>query len=101
MWFVSGTARAMLRVSIGYLLVIWGVDKLVNPAHGLAVSDRFYLGAFTSAGLMPVFGVAELILGALVIVGVCGATPTRSSSPLPRSRLPACGGRSSTRGAGN
>ncbi len=48
---MSVAARAMLRVSIGYLLVIWGVDKLVNPAHGLAVSDRFYLGVFTFPGL--------------------------------------------------
>ncbi len=67
---MSVAARAMLRVSIGYLLVIWGVDKLVNPAHGLAVSDRFYLGAFTFPGLVSVFGLAELILGGLVIVGV-------------------------------
>ena len=67
---MSVAARAMLRVSIGYLLVIWGVDKLVNPAHGLAVSDHFYLGVLTVPGLMPVFGVAELILGGLVIVGV-------------------------------
>ena len=67
---MSGAARAMLRMSIGYLLVIWGVDKLVNPAHGLDVSDHFYLGVFTFPGLMPVFGIAELILGGLVIVGV-------------------------------
>jgi len=52
---MSVAARAMLRASIGYLLVIWGLDKVVNPAHGLAV---------------------------------------------PPSRLPACGGRSSIRGAG-
>lgn len=67
---MSGAARAMLRVSLGYLLVIWGVDKLVNPAHGLAVSDHFYLGAFTFPGLIPVFGAAEIILGGLVIVGI-------------------------------
>jgi uncharacterized membrane protein YphA (DoxX/SURF4 family) len=69
---MSGAARAMLRMSIGYLLVIWGVDKLVNPAHGLDVSDHFYLGVFTFPGLMPVFGIAELILGGLVIVGIWG-----------------------------
>ena len=67
---MSVAARAMLRVSIGYLLVIWGVDKLVNPSHGLAVSDRFYLGVFSSAALMPIFGIAELILGGLVILGI-------------------------------
>ncbi len=69
---MSGAARAMLRMSIGYLLVIWGVDKLVNPAHGLDVSDHFYLGVFTFPGLMPVFGITELILGGLVIVGIWG-----------------------------
>jgi hypothetical protein len=58
---MSVAARAMLRVSIGYLLVIWGVDKLVNPAHGLAVSDRFYRGAFTFPGLMPVFGIVTSV----------------------------------------
>lgn len=67
---MSRTALTILRVSIGYLLVIWGVDKLVSPAHGIAVSDRFYLGVFTFPELMPVFGVAELILGGLVILGI-------------------------------
>ncbi len=68
---MSLAARVFLRASIGYLLVIWGVDKLVNPAHGLAVSDHFYLGVFSFPRLMPVFGIAELVLGGLVIAGVC------------------------------
>lgn len=63
-------ARALLRASIGYLLVIWGVDKLVNPAHGLAVSDHFYFGWFSLPLLMPAFGVAQIVLGVLVVAGV-------------------------------
>lgn len=63
-------AHILLRVSIGYLLVIWGVDKLVNPAHGTAVSQHFYFGLFGWPGLMNAFGVAEALLGVLVIVGV-------------------------------
>jgi hypothetical protein len=62
-------ASAFLRISIGYLLVIWGADKLVNPAHGLAVSDHFYFGLFSMRGLMPVFGVVEILIGFLAIFG--------------------------------
>jgi len=59
-----------LRLSLGYLLVIWGVDKLVNPAHGLAVSSRFYFGLFSLPWLMTAFGVAQVTLGALVMAGL-------------------------------
>lgn len=57
----------LLRISVGYLLIIWGLDKLVNPAHGLAVSSHFYFGLFNAPVLMSVFGVAQLVLGALVV----------------------------------
>ncbi len=62
-------AHALLRVSIGYLLVLWGADKLVNPAHGLAVSDGFYFGWFSRPWLMAACGVAEILLGLVVIAG--------------------------------
>ena len=51
-------------------MLIWGVDKLVNVEHGLTVSARFYLGAFSSATLLKAFGVAQIALGALVVLGV-------------------------------
>lgn len=60
---------ALLRVSLGLLMVWWGLDKLVNVNHGLAVSARFYGGAFSSAALLQAFGIAQTILGALVIAG--------------------------------
>jgi uncharacterized membrane protein YphA (DoxX/SURF4 family) len=68
----SGKAFALLalRVSVGWLMLVWGVDKLVNPSHGVAVADRFYLGLFGTASLMPVLGVAQLALGLLVVAGV-------------------------------
>jgi len=62
--------RVLLRISIGYLLVIWGADKLVDPAHGLAVSSRFYFGLFSAPWLMTAFGLAQAILGALVMAGL-------------------------------
>ncbi len=60
----------LLRVSLGLLMLIWGVDKLVNVRHGLEVSRHFYFGAFDSAPLLQAFGVAQMALGALVVLGV-------------------------------
>jgi uncharacterized membrane protein YphA (DoxX/SURF4 family) len=60
----------LLRISLGWLMVIWGVDKLVNVAHGLTVSEHFYLGAFSSAVLLRGFGVVQIALGALIVLGV-------------------------------
>jgi putative oxidoreductase len=59
-----------LRVSLGLLMLIWGVDKLVNVQHGLAVSKHFYLGAFDSVVLLQAFGVAQMALGVLIVLGV-------------------------------
>ena len=60
----------LLRVSLGLLMLIWGVDKLVNVRHGLAVSQHFYLGTFDSAPLLQAFGVAQMALGVLILLGV-------------------------------
>ena len=63
-------ALLFLRLSIAYLLVIWGADKLVNPEHGLAVSQGFYSGLFGGRGLMPVYGGIQIALGVLLALGV-------------------------------
>jgi uncharacterized membrane protein YphA (DoxX/SURF4 family) len=55
---------------MGALMLVWGIDKLVNVDHGMAVSERFYLGLFSSPVLVQAFGVAQLLLGVLVVVGL-------------------------------
>jgi uncharacterized membrane protein YphA (DoxX/SURF4 family) len=59
-----------LRVSLGALMIVWGLDKLVNPAHGEKVAKHFYFGLMGSAAMMPVLGVAQIALGLLVTAGV-------------------------------
>lgn len=66
----STVARTFLRVSIGYLLVVWGADKLVNPAHGIEVSDWLYFGWFSHRWVMTVFGIFEIVLGMVVMLGI-------------------------------
>lgn len=60
---------ALLRASLGVLLVIWGIDKLRNVRHGLAVSEGFYGGLFSSPTLLVAFGAIELVLGVLIVLG--------------------------------
>ncbi len=59
-----------LRVSTGWLLVLWGLDKIVNVEHGVAVADSFYLGIGSNAFFLYVFGAAETLLGVLVVLGL-------------------------------
>lgn len=60
----------LLRISIGVLMVLWGIDKLVNVEHGIAVSEGFYGGLFSAPVLLRAFGVLQILLGFGVIVGL-------------------------------
>jgi uncharacterized membrane protein YphA (DoxX/SURF4 family) len=59
-----------LRLTLAYLLAIWGADKLVNPEHGLAVSRTFYGGLFGGRALMPAYGAVQIALGVLLALGI-------------------------------
>lgn len=59
----------LLRVSVGLLILLWGLDKLVNIEHALAVSEGFYFDLFTSAPVLQGFGVLQCLLGLLLVVG--------------------------------
>ena len=60
----------LLRISLGFFLVVWGLDKLVDVKHGIGVSDWLYFGLFSNQLLMQAFGVAEIAVGLLIVLGV-------------------------------
>jgi putative oxidoreductase len=60
----------LLRVSMGWLLVLWGIDKLTNVEHSVRVAESFYFGIGSGATVLTAFGVAEILVGALVILGL-------------------------------
>ncbi|WP_423926569.1 DoxX family membrane protein [Candidatus Palauibacter sp.] len=60
----------LLRVSTGWLLVMWGLDKIVNVEHGQRVAESFYLGLGTQAVVQNVLGGLEALLGLLVVLGL-------------------------------
>lgn len=59
-----------LRASTGALLMIWGVIKWMEPARSIRVSDGLYGGLLSADALQAPIGIAEIMLGALVVLGL-------------------------------
>jgi len=59
----------LLRVSLGWLLVIWGADKVFNVEHGMAVANKFYFGFLAVESALQVAGVLQILVGLAVVVG--------------------------------
>lgn len=59
----------LLRVSLGWLLVIWGADKVFNVEHGMAVANKFYFGFLAAESAMRVAGALQMLVGLAVVLG--------------------------------
>ncbi len=66
---MSAGALLLLRVSLGLLMIWWGLDKLVNMEHTLFVAEHFYGGVISAEGVWKVAGVLQILLGLLIIAG--------------------------------
>jgi putative oxidoreductase len=58
-----------LRVTLGGLLIWWGLDKFANVEHGVAVAEHFYFGVGAHELFLRALGAAEVGIGALVLLG--------------------------------
>ncbi|MDT8341180.1 MAG: hypothetical protein RQ751_06680 [Longimicrobiales bacterium] len=59
----------LLRLSIGLLVFWWGLDKVVAPDHAIGVSNRFYGGMLSHPGLVPILGLAQVVIAGAFVVG--------------------------------
>ena len=59
-----------LRISLGMLLVWWGLSKIVKPGMGDKVQDKFYFGLFPGETIQFTFGFVELGIGLCVVLGI-------------------------------
>lgn len=50
----------LLRLSVFGVMLIWTVDKFVNPAHGIAVYEHFYAIGGVTPTVMRALGALEL-----------------------------------------
>jgi uncharacterized membrane protein YphA (DoxX/SURF4 family) len=55
---------------LGFFLVVWGLDKLVDVKHGIGVSDWLYFGLFSNQLLLQAYGILEIVVGLLIVLGV-------------------------------
>lgn len=60
----------LLRLSMGWLMVLWGLDKLVNVEHSVGVAETFYLGVGANTTILGILGVAQVALGGLIMLGL-------------------------------
>jgi putative oxidoreductase len=60
----------LTRISVGWLLVLWGLDKLLNVEHSVTVAERYYFGVGADVLVLNALGVLEAILGGLVVLGL-------------------------------
>lgn len=60
----------MLRASVLLVMVMWTVDKFVNPEHAARILDKFY--AISGVGTVVVIGmaIAEMILLVMFFFGI-------------------------------
>jgi len=60
----------LLRIGTGLLLVLWGALRVFSPAAGPGLATKYYGGFLDLQSLQIGFGVAEVIIGLLVVVGL-------------------------------
>jgi uncharacterized membrane protein YphA (DoxX/SURF4 family) len=60
----------LLRVGTGLLLVLWGALRVISPEAGPGLADKYYSGLLGIQALQIAYGIAEIVIGALVVFGL-------------------------------
>ncbi len=60
----------LLRLGTGLLLIIWGLLRVTSPAAGPGLADKYYSGLLNIQAVQIAFGAAEILVGALVVLGL-------------------------------
>ncbi len=59
-----------LRAGTGLLLVLWGSLRVLTPETGPGLANKYYFGLLDMQTLQIAFGVAEMVIGAMVVIGL-------------------------------
>jgi len=63
-------ALLLLRLSVFTVMLVWTLDKFINPGHAAAVYENFYLLAGLGKQVMYTVGALELALLIAFVLGV-------------------------------
>ncbi|MGC1469447.1 MAG: hypothetical protein WA793_08695 [Sphingorhabdus sp.] len=67
---MKSASLAGLRISTGLLLMVWGLIRVGAPNMGAHVSEKYYAGLGAAPTVQVAWGIALLILGSLVVLGL-------------------------------
>lgn len=60
----------LLRLSVFLVMLVWTIDKFVNPAHAIGVYESFYFIAGVSPTVMRAIAAVELVIVLAFVLGV-------------------------------
>ncbi|MDP9415191.1 MAG: hypothetical protein M3Q08_14135 [Pseudomonadota bacterium] len=60
----------LLRIGTGLLLVLWGSLRVMAPKAGPGLANKYYSGLLNMEGVQVAFGVAEMAIGLMVVLGL-------------------------------
>jgi uncharacterized membrane protein YphA (DoxX/SURF4 family) len=67
---IKSWSLLLLRIGTGLLLVLWGTLRIISPAAGPGLANKYYSGFLNAEGIQIAFGAAEVAIGALVVLGL-------------------------------
>jgi hypothetical protein len=81
-------ALAVLRVSLGVFLLVWGLEKFAIPMATVGIWTKFY-GVGLAASLVPLVGALESVLALAITAGFYESdSQGETSLPLMAQRFP-------------
>ncbi len=67
---MKAVSLLLLRIGTGLLLVLWGALRVMSPAAGPGLATKYYGGFLNLQSLQIGFGIAEVAIGLLVVIGL-------------------------------
>ena len=67
---MKAASLLLLRIGTGLLLILWGALRVISPAAGPGLATKYYGGFLDLQTLQVGFGIAEVAIGLLVVIGL-------------------------------
>ena len=62
-------ATFVIRIALGLYILVWGIAKFVQQDFWLQMFPMIYWGLVVGAAVLAVFGIVEIVLAAMLILG--------------------------------
>lgn len=63
-------ALLALRIGVAIVMLVWSVDKILNPGHAASVFEKFYLLPGLGQASLAAIGILQLVVVAGFLAGV-------------------------------